>query len=276
MTSADDRDRYRMLLRQLRDLDDDVAAGKLTADDHARLSEPVMRAAAAASRQPHARERDPRPDVPSRPPPRRRRSRRIASAVVVGAAAAGVAVALVGAAAPRGAHQQISGDAPAAATSQPAAVATLPAPSASAQPTLSVQQAAAIAVAVAAVKKDPKDVTAHVGLARAYADGGATQLAAIEYLAVTRLDPANAEANTALALLAFEVGQTAQGKQLVDTALAAHPDYPEARYVRALILLMGLHQPSAAIRDLHAYLALAPFGAHRTAAQTLLALAGGR
>jgi Tfp pilus assembly protein PilF len=141
---------------------------------------------------------------------------------------------------------------------------------------VSAEQAAAIAAAVATVKKRPKDVAAHVALARAYADGGSTQLAAIEYLAVTRLDPRNAEANTALALLAFEVGQTAQGKKLVDTALTAHPDYPEARYVRALILLMGLHQAQAAIRDLRAYLALAPFGAHRNAAQTLLALAGAR
>jgi Tfp pilus assembly protein PilF len=208
----------------------------------------------------------------------------LVTAAVAAIAAAGVAAALVGAVSPRGADQSITGDTPAAAGAQPSASAPAqlsasaaePSPASSAQQTMSVQQAAAIAAAVAAVKKHPKDVGAHVTLARAYADGGATQLAAIEYLAITRLDPGNAEANTALALLAFEVGQTAQGKRLVDTALAAHPDYPEGLYVRALILLMGLHQPQAAARDLRAYLAVAPFGAHRTAAQTLLALAGAR
>ena len=43
-------DRRRELLRQLRDLDDDLAAGKLTAGDHARLREPVEREAAAVLR----------------------------------------------------------------------------------------------------------------------------------------------------------------------------------------------------------------------------------
>jgi len=44
---APDDDRRRELLRQLRDLDDDLAAGKLTRDDHARLRDPVEREAAA-------------------------------------------------------------------------------------------------------------------------------------------------------------------------------------------------------------------------------------
>src|SRR5262249_5012643 len=42
-----DDDRRRELLRQLRDLDDDLAAGKLTTDDHVRLRDPVEREAAA-------------------------------------------------------------------------------------------------------------------------------------------------------------------------------------------------------------------------------------
>ena len=41
-------DQRRELLRQLRDLDDDLAAGKLSGDDHERLRRPVERAAAAA------------------------------------------------------------------------------------------------------------------------------------------------------------------------------------------------------------------------------------
>jgi hypothetical protein len=60
---------------------------------------------------------------------------------------------------------------------------------------------------------------------------------------------------------------------MVDRVLTANPHYPEALYVRGLILLMGLRQPRAAERDFNAYLAVAPFGSHRTAAATLLALA---
>jgi hypothetical protein len=60
---------------------------------------------------------------------------------------------------------------------------------------------------------------------------------------------------------------------MVDRVLAAHPNYPEALYVRGLILLMGLRQPEAAERDLTAYLAVAPSGAYRTAVETLLVLA---
>jgi Tfp pilus assembly protein PilF len=139
---------------------------------------------------------------------------------------------------------------------------------------MTAEQAAAIDAAALDVKAHPRDVAKHLTLAHAYADGGAGQLAAVEFLAILRLDPGNAEANTALALLAFEVGQTTEAKDMLDRVLARDPKYPEALYVRGLVLLSGLHQPRAATRDLDAYLAVAPYGSHRTAAQTLLALAG--
>ncbi len=123
------------------------------------------------------------------------------------------------------------------------------------------------------MKQNPKDVNAHLALAEAYTAAGASQLAAVEYLAVTQLDPANPEANTSLALLAFQVGHAAQARTMVDRVLAANPDYAEALYVRGVINLIGLKQPAAAARDLNAYLSEAPLGTHRTAAVTLLALA---
>lgn len=282
-----DGDRRRELLRQLRDLDDDLAAEKLTDDDHRRLRAPLEREAAAVL--PRVR-RGARPakedshtsvtrtEMPrSRPASsggraRVRRNRRTVTVLMVAAGAAGISVLLANAVMPRSAGQTITGDAPGAAVN--AASPAAPRTGRAGQPSLTPQQAVAIDSAAVAVQQSPKDVSAHLALAHAYADGGVTKLAAVEYLAITRLDPSNAEANTALALLAFEVGRTAQGKRLVDRALAAHPDYPEALYVRALILLMGLHQPRAAERDLNAYLAVAPFGSHRTAAETLLALAG--
>jgi hypothetical protein len=135
------------------------------------------------------------------------------------------------------------------------------------------QQLMAVAEAEAVVKQNPKSVPAHLALASAYVAAGASQLAAVEWLAVTQLEPGNSEANTDLALLAFEVGRARQARTMVDRALATNPKYPEGLYVRGLIDLMGLRQPAAAVRDLNAYLAAAPYGSHRTDAVTLIALA---
>jgi cytochrome c-type biogenesis protein CcmH/NrfG len=310
-------DRRRALLRQLRDLDDDLAAGKLTDEDHRRLREPIEHEAAISlTRRRRAGDSNLRsggstdPADPDRRPTdaveagRRRtgttaarrqdpattarrgsragwsRRRRIVGAVVAVAAVAGVTALLAGAVTPRGAGQTATGSAPAAVATPPPVGPTAGSPAAPADPSggsspsLTPEQAATIDAAALDVKAHPKDVGKHLVLAHAYADGGATQLAAVEYLAILKLDPANAEANTAMALLAFEVGQTGQAKTMLDKVLQAHPGYPEALYVRGLVLLSGLHQPAAATKDLRAYLAAAPYGSHRTAAETLLALAG--
>lgn len=284
-----DDDRRRELLRQLRDLDDDLAAGKLTRDDHLRLRDPVEREAAAVLR---SKTRSPAGGTAvvtsstlpgsaasGSPPGRdasgraRRWSRRTLTLLALAVAAASIAVLLVDAVSSRHPGQTITGNAVAGATP----VAASPSGPASASPAgrkpPTAQQLAAVAAAEAEVKQNPKDVRAHLALAEAYAAAGASQLAAVEFLAVTRLDPTNAEANTSLALLAFEVGQPAQGKAMVDRVLAADPNYPEALYVRGVINLMGLRRPKAAERDFNAYLAVAPFGAHRTDAVTLLGLA---
>ena len=52
-----DVDRRRALLRQLRDLDDDLAAGKLTEEDHHRLREPIEHEAAISLTRRPARSR---------------------------------------------------------------------------------------------------------------------------------------------------------------------------------------------------------------------------
>jgi cytochrome c-type biogenesis protein CcmH/NrfG len=289
---APDDDRGRELLRQLRDLDDDLAAGKLTADDHVRLRDPVEREAATAlSRKTQGLAGEtgavtsstPSGSATSGPPKGRdaragagRWSRRAVTLLALAGAAAGIAILLVGAVSSRHPGQTITGNSvagagPAAGSQGSSATA---AQTGHKPPTS--QQLAAVAAAEAQVKQNPKDVGAHLTLAEAYAAAGASQLAAVEYLAVTRLDPTNAEANTNLALLAFEVGRAAQAKAMADRVLAANPDYPEALYVRGLINLMGLRRPRAAERDFSAYLAVAPFGSHRTAAATLLALAQGQ
>ena len=271
-----DDDRRRELLRQLRDLDDDLAAGKLTQADHARLRDPVEREAAAVLR-PGAKGPAAGTTVVTSGSPRgggagrgeRRRRGRTATLLALAAAAGGITFLLAGSVSSRQSGQTITGNSVAASPSGPA-----PSPSGSQSPT--PQQLAAVAAAEATVKQNPKDVSANLALADAYAAAGASQLAAVQYLVVTRLDPTNAEANTNLALLAFGVGRAAQGKAMVDRVLAAHPNYPEALYVRGLINLIGLRQPRSAERDFVAYLAVAPFGSYRTAVVTLLALAQGQ
>jgi hypothetical protein len=131
---------------------------------------------------------------------------------------------------------------------------------------------AAVASAVEGVRRHPRDVGAHVELARAYANAKQAQLSAVEYLAVLELDKANPEANNALALVALGAGRPQEGKRLVDTVLAAHPRYPDALYTRGLINLMGLHRRAPGVRDLRAYLDAAPYGSHRAAVDTLLAM----
>ena len=318
-------DQRRELLRQLRDLDDDLAAGKLSGDDHERLRRPVERAAAAvltsAAKASTAKDniakdsggkgttREPAGAVAvaalAVPPPDSggaramgRWRRRSAILLIAAGAAAGVTVLLEHAVTPRTAGETISGtavDGAGGGTSGPANHAgtgsqvgmasqgnpinsaggpASPAPGASPSrkpPTR--QQLMAVAEALAVVKQNPKSVTAHLALASAYVSAGASQLAAVEWLAVTQLDPGNAEASTDLALLAFEVGRARQARAMVDRALATNPKYPEGLYVRGLIDLMGLRQPAAAVRDLNAYLAAAPYGSHRTDAVTLIALA---
>jgi cytochrome c-type biogenesis protein CcmH/NrfG len=217
---------------------------------------------------------------------------RSAILLLVAGAAATVMVLLDHAVTPRTAGETISGTAvpgaaPVPASTAPASTvpaspvpagsaAASPAPSPGASPSRKPptrQQLMAVAEAEAVVQQNPQRVPAHLALASAYVAAGAGQLAAVEWLAVTQLDPGNAEANTNLALLAFEVGRARQARTMVDRALASNPKYPEGLYVRGLIDLMGLREPAAAVRDLNAYLAAAPYGSHRTDAVTLIALA---
>lgn len=283
--------RLRELLRQLRDVDDDLTAGKLTQADHVRLRGPVEQEAAAVldrtMQNPAGGTGVVTPGTGSGPdtsaPPRGRDTgsrawrwrRRTLLLLVLAGTAAGVTILLVNAVSSRHPGQTITGNPVAAATpvagSQGGSAPASQSPAGRKPP--SRQQLAAVAAAEAQVKQNPKDVSAHLALAEAFSAAGASQQAAVEYLAVTRLDPTNPEANTNLGWLAFEVGRAAQAKSMVDRVLAANPKYPEALYVRGLIDLMGLRQPKTAERDFSAYLAAAPFGSHRIAAATLLALA---
>lgn len=258
-----DVDRRRALLRQLRDLDDDLATGKVAADDY-----PALRRALetqAADRLSSLAAPDATTGAPSRPDPRPGRAtsarrtrwtRRAVGVLAVAAAVTAAVAAVVGLL--LGAVGQPRPESP-TGPGQTAAAA----------------QAASVRAAVARVTAHPRRVSAHLDLARVYAAANQPQLAVVEYLAATKLDPDNPEANTALALVAFTARSHRQAETLASRALAARPDYPEALYARGMIRAMGLHHPAAARRDLRAYLDAAPFGAHRTTVETVLALVDG-
>ena len=268
-----DEERRTELMRQLRDLDEDLAAGKLPVEDHERLRGPLAREAAAVLATLGARgtgqvaaTAPPGPAGDAGSPRRPRQVLRWTLALaLVAAGAVGVSRLLVEQAQPR---QSV------AAPVEPAGV--VGEASASGAPMPSAQQIAEVDAAVARVTGSPKSVPAHLALAEAYAVAGQSQLSTIEYLAVLRLQPDNPVANTELAFVAFQVGDVAQARDLVDQVLDAHPDYPEALYARGVIAMMGLNQPERARTSLEAYLAAAPFGSHRKAADDLLEIIDGQ
>jgi tetratricopeptide (TPR) repeat protein len=276
-----DEDRRHELLRQLRDIDEDLAAGKIPQEDHRRLRAPVEREAAealATIEEHQQREHVTGPHMKRSRLTRRTRAVRWTIVVALGGfAAAAVALSLIDAVDPRPGDAQAAEAAGGTVASAPAGGAPgATAPDAQVVDPPTRRELATVDAAVARVGAHPKNAVAHLELARAYADAGQRQLSTIEYLAVTRLDPGHPEANTALALVAFSGGDPKQAMRLVEDVLEAHPGHPEALYARGVIHLMGLNQPGAARRDLEAYLEVAPFGSHRDAVDTLLQIIDGR
>ncbi|HEX3650260.1 MAG TPA: tetratricopeptide repeat protein, partial [Pseudonocardiaceae bacterium] len=210
-----DEDLRRGLLRQLRDLDNDREAGKLTEDEHRALRVPVETEAVAVLRRIDRRVgsgelttglREIRPVAKPAPAPRRRRRLRLGIGVAAGLIVAGGVVALLtGTISPRQAGGTISGG---VAAQQP-----VPAANGSADN--------AVAQAQAVVRQHPEDINAHLGLADAYLAASRPDQAAIEYLAVAQLQPNNPAANTGLALIAFQDGHPADAKSMLDKVLNA-------------------------------------------------------
>lgn len=116
----------------------------------------------------------------------------------------------------------------------------------------------------------PKDVAARLDLAYPYLDVGQIPQAIDQYVAALRLDPENAEAHANLGLLLFLAGRPRVGLSQVDEALSVDPTYPEALYIKGLILLKGLGRERQAASVLEKYLQLAPFGGERDLVERLL------
>ena len=256
-------DERRGLLRALRDLDAERDAGQLSVADHAALrTETEARAVAllraiesrdgsgelAAGlkevRAASARSAGGSPNGEHAGPAGRRLRPAVPVLVVASILVAATIPLLVHAASNRSAGQPITGDSPA--------------------------QASDVAAAVRRVQQHPSDVAARLDLAGAYLDRGDQGGAAAQYLAVLKLDPANAEAHAALGMIVYRGGKPEEGLTLVRQALAVAPDDPESLYDEGVILLQGLHRTEQAAAAFRAYLAAAPFGAHRQEVAALL------
>lgn len=262
------------LLRQLRDVEDDLHAGRIREVDHGRLRRQLETQAAEALSA--ARTRQGRPETTARASGGTRRDSgasprpRPGAVLVVGVV--GVVMAVAATTLLLGQVRSSAPQAPAPAAGATPRTGGVPTPSRPTSGDATAADVAAVETAADLVRHHPRQPAAHVALAQAYLQAGQAQLAAVEYLATTRLDPGNAAANTALALIAFQAGAVQRADSLATRVLHDHPRYPEALYTRGLIRAMGLHRPSAAMRDLKAYQRVARFGSHRTAVATVIAL----
>jgi Tfp pilus assembly protein PilF len=118
--------------------------------------------------------------------------------------------------------------------------------------------------------RDPQDPRARLELASAYLQSGDVPAATRAYVDVLRVDPSNPEAHTQLGWILLGAGRPTEALVEENRALSARPAYPEALYVRGLVLLRGLHRPPRAADSFRDYLAAAPFGSHRSQVLALL------
>src|SRR5262245_113440 len=120
------------------------------------------------------------------------------------------------------------------------------------------------------VKDHPDDLAARLDLAHRYLDAGQTEKALSEYAVALDMDPDDAEALAHVGLIFFQAERYDDALQYVDHSLRTDPRYPEALFIRGVILLRGLHRPEEAITAFETYLDAAPFGVERQTAQDLI------
>lgn len=227
-----------ILLRELDELDEQLKAGEISQDQHARLGEALTSHAAATI---VAMERG-RPDRAGRDG--RTRSLPVTLAVVTGVVAMAVLAGwlLIGQLAPR--------------------VAPTPAGPSAAAPE---QRSNRLADVVAA---DPSNVPARLGYARFLIEQEDLPGALEQYDAAAALEPTNAEALAYGGWVAV-LTNSSDGLDRLHRAVAADPDYPDAHALLGLALMRG-GDPAGARSELARYLEIAPQGPLAAQVQQLI------
>lgn len=243
------------LLRSLDDLETERAAGGIDDESYRRLHEDYTARAAATIRA----LRDGETAAPAREPSSRRRRVLVAGGVAAFAVLAGVALAAaLGARLP---GQTSSGNAPASA----------PSSLSSAQRRQQLQ---------AVVAKNPLDVTSRILLAQFLEADNDAAGALAQYDAVTKIQPANADAEAQAGRLIYVTAQAAPANEApalvanararLDHAVQLDPQFADAHYFRAIVLSNEYQDYADAQNDLQHYLVLAPNGQFVGPAEQLL------
>jgi tetratricopeptide (TPR) repeat protein len=232
-------------LRALRDLDDDRATGRIDAGSHLTQRREVEAQAVAVLRALEARDGEGRVaeeigDIRRPRPVSEQHGGRILPALLTVLVVTAVLIpALVGAVGDRAPGQVMTGGLPLSQLED-------------------------------RVRRHPADPAARLDLAEAYLARGDVDAAIDQYVAVLDDDPRNPEAHARLGALLFRADRPREALDAVNRALEIDPSYPEALYLRGLILARGLGRPGPARAALEEYLDAAPFGAHVEEARDLL------
>jgi uncharacterized protein (TIGR02996 family) len=238
------------LLRSIRDLDAERAAGNLDEERYHELKDDYTARAAAVLRSIE----DGRDARPAPPPLPKRRKLATGGGILLFVVVA--ALALAAAAGKRHEGQTITGNA------QSSSAESNGAPSDPARRAALERQ----------LKEHPDDPAAHLVYARYLLEAGQPAEAVKEYVATARLDPKNAEANAYAGWVSFLAAQSANADPKtaaeltdralarLDAAVAAAPDYPDAHFFRGMVELRGKHDARAAVPEFERYLALVPTG----------------
>jgi len=230
------------LLRSLADLDAEHAAGDLTEDRYRELHDRYTVQAATVLRALERVEHETAPS-PTPPPPRRQRGR-IAAIITAAAVLVVGGVLLVRAAGDRQPGQTITGNAHAAADDLDALAR--------------------------AARQRPDDADAQLAYATALMEDRQLADALRAFDDAARLDPANPVPKAYGGWIVFLAGLPDEALTRLDAAVAADPDYPDARFFRGMVLLRGRQDETAALAEFREYLRLAPNGPERQQVQAVV------
>ena len=232
------------LLRSLDDLDAERAGGELTDDRYAELSDQYTAQAAIVLRAIDRLESaNPAPAVDQRSPPRWR----LRLGVVLPAAVLVVSggALLVGSLGDRQPGQTITGNSQLAASD--------------------------LDRLAQAAEQRPDDYEVQMAYATALMETGEAADALRAFDGAARLDPSAPAPKAYSGWLTFLAGLTDEALGRIDAAIAADPNYPDARFFRGMVLLRGRDDQIAAIAEFRRFIELAQPGPERDQVEGLLA-----
>ena len=125
------------------------------------------------------------------------------------------------------------------------------------------------------VAERPDDVPARLALARMLLQQQDLPGALVHYDAASARDPAHAEALAYAGWIAVLTGSDQEGRARLDRAVAADPAYPDAHALRGLAL-MRAGDAATAVEELRRYLELAPGGPLASQVEAVISRLEGR